>query len=225
MKKRWCIGKLTSDFLWHMEDVLNLYEQSYDPKQPILCFDERPCQLVEDVLAPLPMAPGKPKREDYEYERKGTCCIFVAFEPHTGQRFLQERERRTKVDYAQFMRELVEKHYPEAERIRLVQDNLNTHSAGSFYEAFSGEEAFALAQKFEYHHTPKKGSWLNMAEIELSVVARQCLDRRIGDRGKLDQELKALEEERNHKRATVRWRFTKREAREKFHKFYHIVEN
>ncbi len=167
----------------------------------------------------------KPQQEDYEYERKGPCCIFVAFEPHTGQRFIQERKRRTRVDYAQFMKELVEKYYPEAEGVRLVQDNLNTHSAGSFYEAFPPEETFALAQKFEYHYTPKKGSWLNMAEIELPVLAKRCLDRRIGYRGRLAQELGVSKEERTRMKATVRWRFTKKEARVKFHKFYHVVEN
>jgi hypothetical protein len=225
LKKRWCIGKLTGDFLWHMEDILDLYEQPYDAKRPTVCFDERPCQLVGDVVVPLPMEPGKPKREDHEYQRRGTCCLFVAFEPHQGQRFLQVRDRRTRVDYAHFMKELAERWYPEAEKVRLVQDNLNTHSGGSFYEAFPGEEAFALDQRFEYHYTPKKGSWLNMAEIELSALAKQCLDRRIEDKERLVQELATLEKERNRMKATVRWRFTKHAARQKFRRFYQDIQD
>lgn len=208
-----------------MEDVLNLYEQPYDPKRPMVCFDERPCQLIEDILTPIAMKPGKPKREDYEYSRNGICFIFIAFEPHTGKRFIQVRERRTQVDYAHFMKELVEKHYPDAECIRLVQDNLNTHCGGSFYEAFSAQEAFMLANKFEYHYTPKKGSWLNMAEIELSALAKQCLNRRIGDIETLAKEAYAWERRRNQIRATVNWRFTKDDAREKFRRHYPIVHN
>ena len=224
LKRRWCIGTLTSEFLWRMEEVLDLYEQPYDPQRPLICFDERPCQLLEDVVAPLPMEPGKPQREDYEYHRQGTCCIFVAFEPHTGQRFLQVRDRRTRVDYAQFLHELLAR-YPGVEKIRLVQDNLNTHTPGSFYTAFAGEEAFALAQRFEMHYTPKKGSWLNMAELELAVLGKQCLDRRIGDQEQLARELEAVEAARNRTRATVRWQFTKTDARRKFHRFYQAIKN
>jgi DDE superfamily endonuclease len=208
-----------------MEDVLDLYEQPYDPKRPMVCFDERPCQLIEDILAPIAMKPGKPKIEDYEYSRNGICFIFIAFQPHTGKRFIQVRGRRTKVDYAQFMKELVEKHYPDVECIRLVQDNLNTHCGGSFYEAFSAREAFVLAKKFEYHYTPKKGSWLNMAEIELSALAKQCLGRRIGDMETLAKEAYAWERRRNQIRATVNWRFTKDDARDKFRRHYHIIHN
>jgi hypothetical protein len=208
-----------------MEDILSLYEQPYDLNHPLVCFDERPCQLIENVLVPLPMQPGTPQREDYEYRRNGTCCLFIAFEPLTGYRVTQVRERRTKVDYAQFMKELVEQHYPEVKSIRLVQDNLNTHSPGSFYEAFAPDEAFHLAQKFECHYTPKKGSWLNMAEIELAVVSKQCLDRRLRDRHALASEIQAWEQQRNAIRATVHWRFTKQTARERLARHYPVMQH
>jgi hypothetical protein len=215
---------MTSDFIWHMEDVLDLYEQPYDPKRPVICFDERPCQLIGDVIAPIPMKPGNPKRENYEYSRNGTCCIFMAFEPRAGKRVTCVKEHRTKVDYAHFMKELA-RHYPEAESIVLVEDNLNTHTAASFYEALSPEEAFELARRFEYHHTPKKGSWLNMAEIELSALSKQCLDRRIGNMKMLAHELGAWEQERNAIGATVRWKFNKNDAREKLHRHYSNLQN
>ena len=161
-----------------MEDVLDLYERPYDPKHPVICFDERPCQLIGDAIIPIPIKPGSPKKEHYEYIRNGTCCIFLAFEPRAGKRMVCVKVRRTRVDYADFMKILALR-YPEAETILLVQDNLNTHTAGSFYEALPPEEAFELAKRFEFHFTPKKGSWLNMAEIELSALSKQCLDRRI----------------------------------------------
>ena len=215
---------MTSDFIWHMEDVLALYEQSYDPKRPVVCFDERPCQLIGDTIIPIPMKSGRPKKEHYEYIRNGTCCIFMAFEPRAGKRMTCVKEHRTKVDYANFMKELAQ-HYPDAESILLVQDNLNTHTAGSFYEALSPDEAFELARRFEYHHTPKKGSWLNMAEIELSALSRQCLDRRIGDIEKLSEEISAWERERNAIGATVRWRFNKDNARVKLQRHYFNLQN
>jgi len=208
-----------------MEKILDLYEQPYNPKRPLVCFDERPCQLIGDVLAPLPMKPGKPKRVDYHYQRNGVCTILIAFEPLTGQRYVQVRKRRTKKEYAEFMHELSENHYSDAEKIVLVQDNLNTHSPGSFYEIFAPEEAFALAERFEIHYTPKKASWLNMVEIELSVFSKQCLDRRIGDIQLLEREVLALTKERNEQRATVNWRFTKNDARVKLHKLYTISQN
>ncbi len=202
-----------------MEDVLNLYEQPYDSRYPVVCFDERPCQLIGDTIAPIPMKPGNPKKEDYEYCRNGTCCIFIAFEPLAGKRIIRVKRHRTKEDYAQFMKELI-RHYPEAEFIRLVQDNLNTHTPGSFYGAFTPQEAFDLAMKFECHYTPKKGSWLNMAEIEISALSKQCLDRRIGDIGRLAKEVYAWEHERNHLKAKVRWQFNKTKAREKLREHY-----
>jgi len=215
---------MTSDFIWHMEDVLTLYEQPYDPLHPVICFDERPCQLIDDVITPIAMKPGKPKKEHYEYARNGTCCVFMAFEPLAGKRIVSVRKRRTKLDYAQFMKDLV-KHYPDADSIRLVQDNLNTHTAASFYDAFPADGAFDLAKKFEYHYTPKKGSWLNIAEIELSALSKQCLDRRIGDINKLSKEIDAWQRERNDIKATVRWKFDKNDAREKLKRHYLKLQN
>lgn len=205
-----------------MEDVLDIYSQPYDPRRPQVCMDERPCQLVGDILAPMPMKPDRPLREDCEYERRGTCSIFIAFEPLAGRRWIRVEEHRTRIDYARFMKELVDVHYPDAECVRLVQDNLNTHSGGSFYEAFTPEEAFNVAKKFECHHTPKKGSWLNMAEIELSALSKQCLDRRVPDIQTLRKEVGCWERERNRHRRTVSWRFTKNDARIKLEKFYPV---
>lgn len=207
-----------------MEDVLTLYEQPYDPLNPVICFDERPCQLIDDVITPIAMKPGTPKKEDYEYARKGTCCVFMAFEPLSGKRIVSVRKRRTKLDYAQFMSDLV-KQYPDAHSIRLVQDNLNTHTPASFYDAFPAADAFELAKKFEYHCTPKKGSWLNMAEIELSVLSKQCLDRRIGDMNILSKEIDAWQQERNRIKASIRWRFNKKDAREKLKRHYIKLRN
>jgi hypothetical protein len=206
-----------------MEDVLDLYEKSYDPKHPVICFDERPCQLIGDALIPIPMKSGSPKREHYEYVRNGTCCIFMAFEPQAGKRMVGVKTHRTKVDYANFMKELAEQ-YPHAESIRLVQDNLNTHTAGSFYAALNPDEAFELAKRFEFHFTPKKGSWLNMAEIELSALSKQCLDRRIETLEKLAAELDSWEQERNAAKATVRWKFNKNDARIKLQRHYFSLQ-
>src|SRR5512137_273208 len=202
---------MTSEFIWCMEDVLDLYEQPYDPKHPVICFDERPCQLIGDAIIPIPIKPGSPKKEHYEYIRNGTCCVFLAFEPLAGKRLICVKERRTMVDYADFMR-LLAGQYPEAETILLVQDNLNTHTAGSFYNALPPDDAFQLGRRFEYHYTPKKGSWLNMAEIELSALSKQCLDRRIADMKRLIDEVSAWEQERNAIGATVRWRFSQTAA-------------
>lgn len=162
-----------------MEDVLHQYQLPSDPQRPLLCFDERPCFLIDDVGGLLPMSPGKAKRYHYEYQKNGSCCVVLAVEPHTGFRYVEVRERRTAQDYAEFMQTLLAQPYPEVESIRLVQDNLNTHTPGSFYEVLPPTEAFALAQRFEPHYTPKKGSWLNMAEIEFAALSKQCLDRRI----------------------------------------------
>lgn len=207
-----------------MEDVLDLYEQPYDPKCPVICFDERPCQLIGDAIIPIPIKPGSPKKEHYEYIRNGTCCIFLAFEPHEGKRLVCVKESRTKVDYADFMKSLANM-YPEAKVLRLVQDNLNTHTAGSFYEALPPNDAFDLAKRFEYHYTPKKGSWLNMAEIELSALSKQCLDRRIPDMKQLADEVTAWERERNAIGTTVRWRFNKDSARIKLKRHYINLQN
>ena len=206
-------------FLWRMENILHLYALPYDPKRPVVCIDERPCQLIDDVLVPLPMEPGKPKRQDYHYKRNGVCTVFMAFEPLMGRRFVQVREHRAGEDYALFMQS-VNTQYPEAEAIVVIQDNLSTHNPGSFYQAFTPEAAFALAQRFEMHYTPTKASWLNMVEIELSVLSKQCLDRRIGAMETLEREALAWTDERNAKRATVHWQFTQDKARDKLAKFY-----
>lgn len=207
-----------------MEDVLDLYEEAYDRKRPSLCMDERPCQLIDDVMTPIAMEPGKPKKVDYEYKRKGTCCVFIVCEPLTGWRYVEVRKRRTKVDYAQFM-EKVSGMFPEAEVMRVVQDNLNTHTYGSFYENFDPEKARKLKNRFEFHYTPKHASWLNMAEIDLSALSRQCLDRRIGDGEVLEREAKAWERERNEKKIMIQWRFTTNDAREKLKRHYEAVRN
>ena len=206
-----------------MEDVLDQYQRPYDPRFPLLCFDERPCFLIEEVGGILPMSPGKVKRYHYEYGKNGSCCVFLAFEPHTGFRYVEVRDRRTAVDYALFMQHLLERCYPHAKAIRLVQDNLNTHTPGAFYEILPAHQAFALAQRFQLHYTPIKGSWLNMAEIELGALAKQCLDRRIPDVEQLRGEVLAWAQKRNRERRTVRWTFAKENGRTKLQRHYQNV--
>jgi len=203
-----------------MEDVLDLYAEPYDPKRPVIGVDERPFQKLGEVREPLPLEPGKPKRVDSEYEREGSCCLFLAVEPKRGWRHLAVRERRTAKDFAEWMKELVDRHFPEAEKIRVVLDNLNTHTPASFYKVFPAEEARRLTQKLEFHYTPVHGSWLNVAEIEFSVLERQCLNRRIPTNEQLEREVGAWEGERNRQGVKVEWRFTTAKAREKFRRFY-----
>jgi len=224
LSEQWCIGKITGDYLWHMEDVLDQYALPYDPLRPLICFDERPCFLIGDVGAIIPMSPGKAKRYHYEYEKNGSCCVFLAFEPHTGLRYVEVRARRTAVDYAAFMQNLVDKHYPQVECIRLVQDNLNTHTPGAFYEVLPPNAAFELSQRFEPHYTPLKGSWLNMAEIEFAVLSKQCLDRRIPAFDLLCQAVQAWADKRNGDRKTVHWTFSQNDARGKFQRHYRNVQ-
>jgi hypothetical protein len=188
-----------------------------------VCFDERPCFLIEDIGGILPMSPGKVKRYHYEYGKNGSCCVFLAFEPHVGFRYVEVRDRRTAVDYAEFMKQLAERYYPHAEMIRLVQDNLNTHTPGSFYQILPPDKAFALGQRFEMHYTPKKASWLNMAEIELAALSKQCLDRRIPDGDLLRTEALAWAARRNQQRRTVQWTFAKHDARQKLERHYNNV--
>ncbi|MEZ4589512.1 MAG: IS630 family transposase, partial [Gemmatimonadales bacterium] len=183
MKAEWCIPpRQSGEFVWHMEDVLDVYCRPYDPKRPQVCMDETSKQLLGDVRPPAAAIPGHPARFDTEYERLGTANLFLFCEPLRGWRQVRVTDRRTKIDWAEAIRELVDSHYPDAERIVLVMDNLNTHTPASLYDAFDPAEAKRLADKLEIHHTPKHGSWLNIAEIELSVLARQCLDRRIASR-------------------------------------------
>jgi hypothetical protein len=214
------IPTVGADFVWRMEDVLDLYAEPYDPARPTVSFDETSKQLVAETRTPLPMEPGKPERIDYEYERKGTANLFLVTEPLSGWRHVDVTDRRTKHDFAQQMRELVDQHFPDADRIRVVLDNLNTHTPGALYEAFSPDEARRILRKLEFHYTPVHGSWLNMAELEFSLLSRQCLGRRIGDRDTLVTEVAAWETARNTQRATIHWQFTVHDARRKLHRLY-----
>jgi hypothetical protein len=207
-----------------MEDLLHLYSLPYDHHRPVVCFDELPVQLLGEVVAPLPMQPGTPQRYDYEYVRGGSAVLLVAFEPLTGTRLVETSVRRTKADYCRFMQR-VAAHFPHAAKLVLIQDNLNTHNASSFYETVPPAEAFALAQRFEFHYTPKKASWLNMAELELSALARICLDRRIATIDALDREIQALVSERNALAIKATWQFTIAHARDKLHRHYENVKS
>lgn len=207
-----------------MEDVLDVYKQPYDPKYPQVCMDETTKQLLADCQEPLPVIPGHVERYDYEYEREGVANLFIFFEPLAGKRHVKVTDRRTKKDWAEAMRELSDVYYPNAEKIVVVLDNLNTHSPASFYEAFKPEDARRLASRFEFHFTPKHGSWLNMAEIELSVLSRQCLAGRIPNKSVLANEVSAWEDERNNSVVKVRWQFTSADARIKLKNLYPRIE-
>lgn len=204
-----------------MEDVLEVYTRPYDPLRPQVCLDEKSKQLTSDVREPLPAEPGRAAKEDYHYEREGVANIFIVSEPLAGRRHITITERRTKIDLAHQVKELVDIHYPNAEKIVLVMDNLNTHNPSSLYEAFEPEEARRMTERLEIHHTPKHGSWLNMAEIELSALARQCLaGRRIPDKGTLAGEATAWEDRRNAAGSSIDWRFTAADARIKLKHLY-----
>jgi DDE superfamily endonuclease len=208
-----------------MEDVLDLYEEEYDPRYPKVCFDEKLVTPEADVRPAEPLEPGQPERIDYEYERLGTANLFFFVEPLAGWRHVEMTEHRTKIDYAHCIRWLVEQVYPHAEYVRIVQDNLNTHTAAALYEAFPAAEARRILQRVECHYTPKHGSWLNMAEIEISIFARGCLSRRVESMPVLRQRIATLEAERNAHRSTISWRFTSRDARDKLHDLYPVVNN
>ena len=203
-----------------MEDVLEVYTRPYDPRRPQVCLDETSRQLLGEVTPPLPAAPGRPAREDYEYVRQGVCNLFLVCEPLRGWRHVTVGDRRTRTDFAACIKALVDVHYPEAEQIVLVLDNLNTHTPASLYAACPPAEAKRLTDKLEIHYTPKHGSWLNMAEIELSVLAAQCLDRWLPDRATLEREVAAWEAARNAATKTVDWRFTAADARIKLKHLY-----
>ena len=208
-----------------MEEVLDLYHQEYNPERPVVCFDETSRQLAGDVRPPIRAAPGRVERYDTEYQRNGTRNRFMICEPKGGWRQVEVTGRRTAVDFAHQMKWLVDSAYPDAEVIRLVLDNLNTHKPGSLYEAFEPSEARRIAKRLEFHYTPTHGSWLNLAEIELSVFSRQCLDRRIGDEASLRREVAALERERNEAAAIIDWRFSTQDARSKLKHVYPIELN
>jgi len=206
-----------------MEDVLDVYEEPYDPKQPVVCFDESPRQLIAEVRAPIPAKPGTPAREDTEYKRNGVCDLMMICEPKQGFREVLITERRTKIDFANSMKHVVNL-YPEADVIHVVLDNLNTHKMGSLYEAFPPEEARAIARKLEFHYTPKHGSWLNIAEIELAVLSNMCPDR-IPDEETLRKHIETNVNERNAKAAPVKWRFNTQQARGKLARLYPSVSS
>ena len=207
-----------------MEDVLEVYHRPYDPRRPQVCLDETNRQLVKETRAPIPTAPGRPVTVDYEYERNGTVNLFMMFEPLAGRRHVLVTERRTAKDYARAIRHLLDVVYPQAEKIVLVQDNLNTHKLASLYEAFPPQEARRLSERLEIHYTPKHGSWLDMAEIELGILQRQCLDRRLPDRDTVATEVAAWQHDRNLAECRVDWRFTTADARIKLRRLYPEIE-
>jgi len=213
-----------AEFVCAMEDVLEVYHRPYNEKRPLVCLDEASKQLVGEVVQPLPAEPGQAERFDYEYVRNGTANLFMISEPLLGWRAVQVTERRTAKDFAEVLRWLVEELHAEAEKVVVVLDNLNTHKLASLYEAFPPEQARRLAEKLEIHHTPKHGSWLNMAEIELSVLARQCLDRRFESREQLCGEVEAWELDRNERQVEVRWQFTTADARIKLRRLYPVLQ-
>lgn len=210
--------------MYNMEDVLEVYHRPYDPRFPQICMDEGSKQLLGETREPIPMEPGKPKREDYEYEREGVFNIFGACEPLTGKNIFQVTSSRTKEDWAYFLRDLIDVHYKDAEKIILVMDNLNTHGPGSFYKVFEASEAHRLAHKLEIHYTPKHGSWLNMAEIMLSILARQCLSARLPSIEQVQEQVLVWQEERNQAHVTINWRFTTEDARIKLKRLYPLIE-
>jgi hypothetical protein len=203
-----------------MEEVLDVYTRPHDPEKPLVCLDEGSKQLVSETRTPLPMTPGQPLRVDYEYERNGTANMFMLFAPLEGFRHVEVTDRRTAIDYATILKDLSDIHFPHAKKIVLVQDNLNTHSKASLYEAFPPAEAKRLAERFEWNYTPKHGSWLNMAESELGVLASQCLDRRIPDKETLTKEVAAWQDNRNKTHTRANWRFTTADARIKLKHLY-----
>ena len=223
--KQWVIPpEANADFVCTMEDVLEVYKRPYDPKRPVVCLDETSKQLIGETRTPIPAEPGQLQRIDYEYERKGTANLFMTFEPLGGRRWVDVTERRTAVDFAEVIRRLVDERYPQAKKIVLVMDNLNTHKLASLYEAFTPAQARRLAERLEIHYTPKHGSWLDMAETELSVLARQCLNRRIDDLAALLREIRAWEKQRNDAACQIDWRFTTKDARIKLKRLYPSIQ-
>jgi hypothetical protein len=223
--KMWCIPpEANAEFVWRMEEVLSVYKLPYDPRRPVVCMDESSKQLVAEVRPPQGPAPGKAARADYEYERKGACNLFMFFEPLRGWRRVWVTAQRRRVEGACCVKALLQEDYPQAQKVLLVCDNLNTHTGGALYEAFPAKAAKALCERLEFHPTPKHGSWLNMAETELSVLASQCLDRRMDGAEFVASEARAWEVDRNRREAKVRWQFTTEDARVKLEKLYPVFE-
>jgi transposase len=222
----WCIPKVASgDFVCAMEDVLDVYKRPYDEKRPVICMDETSKQLIEETRRAIPVAPGRPRRIDYEYRRHGVANIFMVHEPLKGRCQVSVTERRTKIDWAHLIQEMVDVHYPEAQTIVLVMDNLNTHAKGSLYETFEPTKAKRLAEKLEIHYTPKHGSWLNVAEIMLRLLSVQCLNRRIARMDDLQTEVAAWNQKRNDLARPVDWQFTTAKARTKLKRLYPAIQN
>ncbi len=217
--QEWCIPEVSAEFVAPMEDLLDLYAEPYDPVRPVVCFDESPKQLIGEVREPIPPQPGAPARQDTEYKRNGVRNLMMICEPKRGWRNVLIMQRRTKIDFAHAMRHIVEC-YPDAEVIRVVLDNLNTHKTASLYEAFAPEEARAIARKLEFHYTPKHGSWLNIAELELAVLSNMCLSQRIADEETLRREVEANVRERNAKAIPIKWKFSTQDARRKLARLY-----
>lgn len=208
-----------------MEEVLELYQTAYNPKIPVICIDEATKQLVKETVVPIPAEPGHPERVDYEYDRNGTANLFMVCEPMVGWRRVEVTQQRTAIDYAHLLKTLVDEDYAQADKLLVVQDNLNTHSPASLYKAFEPQEAQRILSRLEFCYTPKHGSWLNMAEIELSILSRQCLDRRIGELETLKTEVKAWQYDRNYEETWIDWRFTTAAARVKLHRLYPSINN
>jgi hypothetical protein len=224
LKEEYCIPpQANAAFVCNMEDVLEVYTRAEDPQYPLVCMDETNKQLLSDVRDPLPAQAGQPQRVDYEYKREGVADLFMFFEPLVGKRFVKVTDQRTRKDWAQAMKELADYVFPLAKKIVVVMDNLNTHSPASFYETFEPQEAQRLVERFEFHYTPKHGSWLNMAEIELGVLIRQCLSRRIADKETLATQVNAWQNDRNAKVVKVDWRFTTADARIKLKYLYPVI--
>ena len=224
--KTWCVPpKADAEFVWRMEDVLQTYVLPYDPCYPVVCFDEACKQLFGEVRAAQRTRRGRVARIDYEYERKGVCHQLMLCEPLRGWRHVKVTERRTRRDYAEWIRELVDRHCPQAKRMRLVQDNLNTHDGASLYETFAPEEARRILDKIEFHYTPKHGSWLNMAETEINIMNSQCLNRRLDSQARIAVEVAAWEKKRNLAQARIHWTFTLAAARRKLRKLYPSIED
>jgi hypothetical protein len=226
LNESWVIPpEANAEFVCQMEDILQLYTRPYESDYPLVCFDESSKQLISEVRKPLPAEPGQVERYDYEYQREGVCNLFMMFEPLVGWRHVEVTDQRTQIDYAQQIKYLVDECYPQAQKIQLVQDNLNTHIRASLYKAFLPAEARRILDKIEFHYTPKHGSWLNMAEIELSVLNRQCLDRRIAHKEVLKQEIAAWEKCRNEILCKVDWQFTTEDARIKLKRLYPSISS
>jgi transposase len=219
-EKMWCIPAMNAEYVARMEDVLDLYAEPPDPKRPVVCFDETPRQLIGEVRVPVPARPGKPRQVDYEYVRNGTANVFMFVDVNKPWRHAKVTERRTCADFAECMRDLVDVHYPAADKIRVVLDNLSAHSAAALYQTYEPAEARRILNRIEFHFTPKHASWLNMVEIEIGVMVGQCLDRRIGDKATLVSEVAAWERRRNTQRAGITWLFTVDRAREKLGRAY-----